>query len=626
MIFKRIVTFLSLSLVMLMAGCAVSNEDAVLVNAPLNQIENIIEGDKELVELSDDKLPKTLAVLPFENQTESDGAFEIVRRVIYNHISSKNYHMLHWQAVDDKLRLANIDLKTAYQTDAAYLADILEVDAVVFGTITDFDRIFAGIITQIKVGVELKLVNRNGELLWQEEDSATSRAGGASVTPIGLLLNAALATMHLQEENLLRAADDVGRELARVMPAPKRLTTSAGPEIKAVVHNGMERVLKYGDILEVGIQGQPGQRAQAFIEGVGSFDLQEVVAGEYIGKIPVSKKANADSVVVEGVLMDQNGNISRWISPFGLLTIDNIAPEKVGNISFNANNREVFLQWPLHPSADVVAYNVYLFDPTNGEKSLANVTQQNNVALSGLQNFVDYTIAISALDHAGNEGEIVKKVVKALPDSRFLEFPSLSSNIPAPIKSGAVLTQKNSPYYIRQPIQIMDSGVLLVEPGVEIIVSRSGVLNVKGQLWIYGEQHNPVKIKGSDANGFAQFAALNSEQSVELNYLEVDGADVAITIQSGQPIIRNSQFTNNQFSALDISGTAKPKVSNSLIKGSNTAGVIVSGHAQVEFEKCKFENNQPFHIQSSSIYTVQAQNNTWSPAANEMSVLGDVKY
>ncbi|WP_016954448.1 GNA1162 family protein [Catenovulum agarivorans] len=609
----------------LLFGCAVSNEDAVLVNAPLNQIENLLEEDKEKVELSESKLPRTLAILPFENRTESAGAFEIVRRVIFNHISSKNYHMLHWQAVDDKLRLANVELATAYQMDAASLADILEVDAVLYGSITDFERLFAGVITQIKVGVELTLINRNGEILWQESDSATSRAGGASVTPVGLLLNAALAAMHLKEENLLRAADDVGRELASVMPHPKRLTTKAGPSITAVVHNGMNKILKYGDILEVGIQGQAGMRAQAVIEGVGSFDLQEVEPGEYIGKIPVSKKANATGVVVEGVLMDQNSNISRWLSPFGLLTIDNQPPQAPQQLNASSHNQLLKLTWA-STDLDVAEYQVYLLDPNNNQRQLVRKTTAKQIELAGLSNFINYELEVVALDTAGNQSVPATISAKPLPDLRFNTVAPLPSSLPAKIEQPMSMTLANSPYYLRQPMLVAESAALLVEPGVEIIVSKNAHIQINGQFMVYGDVSRPVVVKAAQSAGFSQFANLQSTQTVELKHLRVSGADVALTIQAGKPHISQCEFTGNQFSALDISGTANVWVEQSKIQGSNTAGVIVSGHAQVTFKQTSFADNQPFHIQSSSIYPVEAKGNFWSPDASQMTVLGEVNY
>ncbi|EWH10289.1 fibronectin type III [Catenovulum agarivorans DS-2] len=606
-------------------GCAVSNEDAVLVNAPLNQIENLLEEDKEQVSLAQSKLPKTLAILPFENRTESAGAFEIVRRVIFNHVSSKNYHMLHWQAVDDKLRIASIPLDTAYQMDAASLADILEVDAVLYGSITDFERLFAGVITQIKVGVELTLINRNGEVLWQESDSATSRAGGASVTPVGLLLNAALATMHLKEENLLRAADDVGRELARVMPHPPRLTTKAGPEIKAVVHNGMNKILKYGDILEVGIQGQAGMRAQAVIDGVGSFDLQEVEPGEYIGKIPVSKKANADAVVVEGVLMDENSNISRWISPFGLLTIDNLPPKTPQNLQASSHDQLLKLMWQ-NTDSDVAEYQVYLLDAINNQKQLVRKTTRKQIEIAGLSNFVEYELEVVAIDAVGNLSEPALINAKPLPDLRFNTLPALESNLPSKIEQPMTMTLANSPYYLRQPMLVSESSALLIEPGVEIIVSKNAHLQIFGQFYVYGDVSRPVVVKGAQTSGFVQFASLQSNKTVELKHLHVKGADVALTIQAGKPHISQCEFVGNRFSALDISGTANVWVEQSKIQGSNTAGVIVSGHAQVTFKQTSFADNQPFHIQSSSIYPVDAKGNFWSPAASQATVLGEVNY
>ncbi|KMT66252.1 GNA1162 family protein [Catenovulum maritimum] len=607
-------------------SCAVSNRDTILTTEPLDQVEKLFKDEKKQIELEQDEIPKTIAVLPFNNLTESDGAFEVVRRVIYNHIASKNYHMLHWQAVDDKLSLAGIDLAQAHQMDSAKLADILEVDGVIFGDINHFERIFAGIVTQIKVGVELRFYNRNGQLLWQESDTATSRAGGISVSPIGLLLNAAVATLHLKEENLLRAADDVGRELAKVMPQPKRLATAAGPSISTVIHNGINKTLKYGDLLEVGLQGQAGMRAQVNIEGVGNFDLQEVEPGEYLGKIPVSKKANAKKVVVEGVLMDQQGNISRWLSPFGLVTVDNIAPTAPQNLNAAVNAKAVNLSWQADLTDEIATYQVYLLDTETKQKQLVKSTQETQLSISNLTNFVDYQFDVVALDQAGNQSEVSRITAKPVPDAGFNQYAVLEPNLANVIQENSILSKAQSPYYLNQTTRLNANATLLVEPGVEIIASRNANLTVLGSLKIYGESNALVTVTAADKSGFRQFLALNGQASVMIDYLKVEGADVAITIQAGEASIKNSHFINNQFSAFDISGNARPSIQNCEISGSFTAGMIISGHAIPKINNNKFINNQPFHIQSSSIYEIDASNNKWQPAADSLTVLGKVKY
>jgi hypothetical protein len=71
-------------------------------------------------------LPRTVAVLPFINKTDSDTAFEVVRRTIFNHFASKNYHALHWKDVDMRLKAAGLADPAKLETlDAANLASTL---------------------------------------------------------------------------------------------------------------------------------------------------------------------------------------------------------------------------------------------------------------------------------------------------------------------------------------------------------------------------------------------------------------------------------------------------------------------------------------------------------------------
>ncbi|MDP6027082.1 MAG: hypothetical protein QF849_14545, partial [Pseudomonadales bacterium] len=91
-----------LFLAALIAGCAVSTDSTVMAgSAPTT-------GKAESVQKSESNLPRTVAVLPFTNKTESEFAYTVVRRTMVNHFATKNYRMLHWRDVDQRLTLAGL--------------------------------------------------------------------------------------------------------------------------------------------------------------------------------------------------------------------------------------------------------------------------------------------------------------------------------------------------------------------------------------------------------------------------------------------------------------------------------------------------------------------------------------
>ena len=103
-------------------------------------------------------------------------------------------------------------------------------------------------------------------------------------------------------------------------------------------------------------------------------------------------------------------------------------------------------------------------------------------------------------------------------------------------------------------------------------------------------------------------------------------AGIAVDVRSGSAEIVNSTFTDSEYSALNITGSASPIFRDCVIEGSNTSGVVVENHAKPVFSGCRFSGNQPFHIQSTSIYEVNAEGNSWEPAASSSTILGEVRY
>ncbi|MCB1647793.1 MAG: DUF799 family lipoprotein, partial [Pseudomonadales bacterium] len=274
-------------------GCAVSTTDTIATMPALKT------GDSETVSDADGKvLPRTVAVLPFRNLTDSEFAYTVVRRTMVNHFSTLNYRMLNWQDVDQRLQLAGLASTADIMAKSpAELMQILGVDGLIYGNITHYDKTFAGIYANISVGVELTFLNSAAEVVWEVKDVRRSHAGGVSVNPVGLIMNALVAAKHIYGDlNLYRAADDLGRDLARQMPQPARLEQRERPVITNVVHSGVGQYLRYGDKLEIGLEGTPGLTAAASVDGLGIIDLTEAEPGQYVGSVVLDRNVNTEAV------------------------------------------------------------------------------------------------------------------------------------------------------------------------------------------------------------------------------------------------------------------------------------------------------------------------------------------
>ena len=121
--------------------------------APTIKVEQYGQGLKEITE---DELPRQVAILPFTNETDEPGLDVLVRRNFANHFSSTSYQDMKLPVVDEKLvRLEQTSGKTAREMPDQELAAALGVDGLLFGRVTDYQKIYAGIYSLHAVGVVL---------------------------------------------------------------------------------------------------------------------------------------------------------------------------------------------------------------------------------------------------------------------------------------------------------------------------------------------------------------------------------------------------------------------------------------------------------------------------------------
>jgi len=608
------VSAISLITIAVATGCSVSSKKTITVSDPISILKS---SAPETVMVDENAIPRSIAILPFVNLTEDEFASDLLRSTLQNHFSSKNFQLVNWHEVDRKLDFQG----DAKSIDPIQAAKTLGVDAVLVTNVTDFEMMHAGVYAQISVGVEVKLVNTLGEILWTTNDQVTTRAGGISTSPWGLLLNAAVATMHLSEKNMMAAADELGRSLAKKIPNPAGYLGVSGPIIEQVLHDGADKLLNYGDTIQLGLRGETGMRASVSIDGIETFDLPEIEPGVYIKSIPVSKNWNSDGVMITGRLSDDRGNISTWISPAGLVKFDNIAPEPVVNVKLAAGITPS-LNWQSADS-DATAYNVFL--ATSDKRLLIGNTSTTSLTLEGMKIFETARFEIEALDKAGNASKPSVFTSVIYPVAGVENAIKAPSALTTSLKDNLLLSKSNSPFTLSSRLTISPGKQMFVEPGVEIMITQGGELNIEGDAWFWGNDQG-ITIKTQNNQSPSQYMVINSKGTVQLDNVTFENGDIAVTIKQGTPEFNRVKFINNKYNALSIEGSASPAFNLCRFEGSKTTGILVSDFAKPVFKQSEFINNRPFHIQSSAVYPIAAEGNTWQPEASSRTILGNVRY
>ena len=98
--------------------------------------------------------PKSVAILPFGNQTDQPGLEDFVRATFYSHMSPYAYRDIELQVIDRILQRNKLfDGEKLRKTKVKKLGRLLKCEAVVFGDVTEYKRLYAGIYSQMAVGV-----------------------------------------------------------------------------------------------------------------------------------------------------------------------------------------------------------------------------------------------------------------------------------------------------------------------------------------------------------------------------------------------------------------------------------------------------------------------------------------
>jgi len=598
-----------------LVSCSLSTKGTVAITTPIRTLENMTSGEQDKLELED--TPKIIAIARLSNSTTSIEASSLLREILQSHLSNKNFQLVHTKEVD----LKNPDNNLSPQQ----LAQTLGVDAVVIGNVIEYERFYAGLYAHIKLGVKIELISKEGKTLWKKKEVITSRAGGISTTPWGILLNAALAAQHLEDKNLFAAADELGRSIANKFPEPGGYIGTTLPNIEMVIHDGANKWLKYNDNLTVGIKGQAGLRAILDIEGIGSFDLKEQEPGFYKTDVIVDKRWNAEQKVVIGKLIDNKGQITQMISTTGLVNFDNVKPTGVNLLKVDfATIDEVKLSWKSN-NQEQVEYKVLVSSPENNLAKTANITKENSIIIPGnFEAFTTLNFSVIALDHAKNESIKAEVSANVFP-IKLANTTILSSTLSGSFHGVNILSKENSPYIVASNTVFTESSTLIIEPEVIVKFKKGTSITVQGLAYLWGNtkqrSKNIIFESESALSPAKRLLTINSTKTIEINGLHLKNTGVAIEVKSGSPRFDHLYSDNAKYSALTINGHANVKISNCQLNGSSTSAIVLSGRSRLALEHCKFINNQPFHIQNSSAFPVIAKDVIFDKST-KMPVLG----
>ena len=580
---KSILVSIPLILSLFCASCVVSTSQTG--TTVVQTAEILLNGEYETTEAYEKHKPKTIAVLPFLNETGKEEAPEVVRRCFYNHFSSLPYLDVELFRVDSLLRSKGVtDPTNVQKMTPQQLGAILNVDAVIYGTITNYDRIYAVLISDVAVGARLRMADtKTGDELWAGEHVAHTPSGGIATTPVGLILTALSTAYNLRAINLYRTSDDLFREMVKAVPRPTLAEAEAPPAIIMLAQDGAFSVKKAGDVIKVAMEGDSRMRASF---DIGDFKkglrMREVSPGNYVGEYRIVPGDNVKDALVTGHLVNEAGVAAEWIDALGNANIDTTPPKPPAQLTESSRDRAVYLSWEPNAEKDLAKYRVYRSDtPLTGYKLLKDL-EDTRFLDNDQPNFKPLYYKLAALDAAGNESEMSSMV-------QGMGVAKGPTPVSGELKENTSWYAAASPYVIEGPVIVPDKMRLVIEAGTTVVSKGAGI-RVYGGLTAKGSEKRVITFT-KDVLVLWDGLWFENKSKSEFTFCSVKGAKIGALIRAGSLLVSDSEFTGCTV-ALKIEGThSKPLVErNKIINNPGNAVEILSG-AEPTLNENQISNN-----------------------------------
>jgi hypothetical protein len=124
--------------------------------------------------------------------------------------------------INDTLRRRRLsNPKTLARMPVGTLGRLLGCDAVVFGNVYEFQRVFAGLYSSMNVGVSVQIWDtRTADMIWSDRYTARIHEGGLPLSVFDLPMVTLRSGMNLTDTVKQHAIDEACRHLVHRIPTP----------------------------------------------------------------------------------------------------------------------------------------------------------------------------------------------------------------------------------------------------------------------------------------------------------------------------------------------------------------------------------------------------------------------
>lgn len=529
-----------------------------------------VKKDMPEITVSEEEMPRMIAVLPFQNETQETGIANQVRRAFYNHFSSKPYTDVELNIVDEKIiHLEKSSGKNLLDLKPQEICQSIGCDGLIYGKVTDYKKVYAVAYSQLGVEAEVWMVNtRTGKEVFRIKDSVRYHEGGVPMSPLSVIMTAVSTAMNIREIQQVRMVNELCYKFNEKIPSPTGVAIEERPVIKEVLTNIKEWPFAKGKIIRVGLEGDKGMVATF---DIGNFKkgipMKETKPGIYMGEYLVMPGDNAKDMPIIASLKKPGGYESQWIDVSGFLTIDTTPPPQITGLRAKGFHDRIEVSWEqVRNVPDLKGYKVL-----RSEQPLSGFVEAGSVELNSFEDRTAmpekvYYYRIIAFDHVGNESE-VQDAVRA---SLMTKEPVI---LTGEIRKDTVLS---GIYIVKDAFTVPKGLSLTIEPETRIMFDENASLAVFGKI-VVNAKESPVEFIPAGDKRWKGIIVDGS--NVAMNGFRTKNANVAMFVKNSVGVIENGVITDSD------KGVGITKVYDNRIPGGKVVDAISNPYASMSHEE-----------------------------------------